>query len=123
MATSLYISSLWAETTQTQLWTASSAVCFIIYFLLISPIFERGLPRVNAPKWYELTISKKIEFLKHGMQVYLQGRDKHRNKPYRLFTNMGDMIVLPPDFAHEIRNEEKLSFSGAIIQVSDTNFF
>lgn len=39
-------------------------------------------------------------------------------QPFRIITDLGEVVMLPPELADEIRNESKLSFSAAIAIVS-----
>lgn len=40
------------------------------------------------------------------------------DKPFRVVADVGDMVILPPALANEIRNDEKLSFVEFVGQVS-----
>jgi hypothetical protein len=35
-------------------------------------------------------------------------------QPFRIITDLGEVVILPPELADEIRNEPKLSFSAAV---------
>ena len=35
-------------------------------------------------------------------------------QPFRIVTDLGEVVMLPPELADEIRNEPNLSFSAAI---------
>ncbi|PVH91565.1 cytochrome P450 monooxygenase-like protein [Periconia macrospinosa] len=72
-----------------------------------------NVPLANPPSTFGLRILKQFDFFQNGMQIYNSSRKKFAGKPFRLLTGLGDVIILPPRFAHTIRNNENLSFSKA----------
>ena len=55
--------------------------------------------------------------IRSSKQILAKARRDYPNKPFRLLTDWGEVLILPPTFADEIRNEPKLSFSKAAVQV------
>lgn len=45
-----------------------------------------------------------------------KARALYPGQPYRVDTDLGEVVMLPPALADEIRNEPKLSFGGALLQ-------
>lgn len=43
-------------------------------------------------------------------------------KPFRIISELGEMLILPPSLANDIRNDEKLSFTQYMKEVRD-NFY
>jgi hypothetical protein len=41
------------------------------------------------------------------------------SKPFRVISGVGEMLILPPSLANDIRNNEKLSFAGYMKEVCD----
>ncbi|KAJ0108738.1 cytochrome p450 [Diaporthe amygdali] len=69
------------------------------------------LPRLNPKKPFELTTRRLLaEYLAKGKQMLIQGRETYGQKLYRLYSDFGDVIVLPSEFMQEIRNNASLSF-------------
>ncbi|KAF6808175.1 cytochrome p450 monooxygenase [Colletotrichum sojae] len=75
---------------------------------------KTSLPLVNPPKWFQLRAQKELGFLDDGMETLRDSRAKHPNKPFRILTELGEVIVLPPEFAQTIRNLTTLNFRKAV---------
>ncbi|KAI0003165.1 cytochrome P450 [Xylariaceae sp. FL0662B] len=73
----------------------------------------KGVPLINPPGFFSNTEAKKL-FMTSAESLIAQAREKYPNQPYRLMTDTGEMIVLPPRFIDEIRNESGLSFADAM---------
>ncbi|UPK97445.1 hypothetical protein LCI18_008380 [Fusarium solani-melongenae] len=56
-------------------------------------------------------------FLRIVAQVLSEARKKYPGKLFRIITDLGDVVILPPDFADEIKNNPKFSFTAAFEQV------
>ena len=41
------------------------------------------------------------------------------SKPFRVISGVGEMLILPPSLANDIRNNEKLSFAEYMKEVCD----
>ncbi|KAH8589065.1 cytochrome P450 monooxygenase-like protein [Bisporella sp. PMI_857] len=93
---------------------------YITVFLIVIVAFtltgsnESNIPLVNPPKWLQLRITKQLYFIKNGMEILSKSRETYKGKPFRVLTGLGEIIVLPPRFAHIIRNNSSLSFGSAI---------
>lgn len=59
--------------------------------------------------------------MKLSREILAKARDLFPNEPFRLITDWGEVLILPPEFADEIRNDPRLSFSKAAMQVSTTS--
>jgi hypothetical protein len=52
-----------------------------------------------------------VDFLKRGASLLKTADDQFSDKPVRIATDTGNLIILPPNhLAHEIRNNPNLSF-------------
>ncbi|KAI4917407.1 hypothetical protein J4E85_009925 [Alternaria conjuncta] len=71
-------------------------------------------PLANPPRWNQTTLSKRIEFLKNGRAILSDARKRYGKQPYRLIVDTGECLILPPEYAAEIRNSMDLSFAQAI---------
>lgn len=59
--------------------------------------------------------------MKLSREILAKARNLFPDEPFRLITDWGEVLILPPEFADEIRNDPRLSFSKAAMQVSATN--
>lgn len=74
-------------------------------------------PLVNAPGWFQLRLFKQVDFINNGMEIFERSREKYPGKPFRMLTEVGEVVVLPPSWAQDIRNSADLSFGKALAQV------
>ena len=76
-----------------------------------------NFPLINPKRFYDLGgIRAKLTFVFSARHLLALG--VRTGKPFRLLTDLGEMIVLPARYANEIRNDPRLSFSEVIVQVS-----
>ncbi|KAI0398945.1 cytochrome P450 [Xylaria palmicola] len=70
------------------------------------------LPVLNAPGWFDVGDSlAKLDFLKRAASLLKTATNQFRDRPIRISTDTGNLIILPPNqLAQEIRNEPKLAF-------------
>ncbi|KAI8648050.1 Gibberellin cluster-C20-oxidase [Fusarium sp. Ph1] len=52
-------------------------------------------------------------FVKLSREILAKARSRFPDQPFRLITDWGEVLILPPEFADEIRNDPRLSFSKA----------
>lgn len=69
---------------------------------------------INPRKRFEFTDNRRIgEYMQNSKDLLLQGKSKFDNNPWSLCSEWGNLIVLPPEFLHELRSHPKLTFSEA----------
>lgn len=96
----------------------------ITAFLFVLVVFalrdsKDNLPRLNPKKPFELTTRRLLEeYLAKGKEMLIRGRETYGQKLYRLYSDFGDVVVLPAEFMPEIRNNPALSFLDAANRVS-----
>lgn len=73
---------------------------------------------INSPRWFQPLVWVQIDFVKNGMDILASGRKTFLDKPYKMITHMGEVIVLPPKFAAIIRNEVDLDLRSLLAKVS-----
>ncbi|KAJ0384391.1 hypothetical protein COL922a_008446 [Colletotrichum nupharicola] len=76
---------------------------------------DNSIPFVDPPTWLRPRPLARMDFLKTGMSVLDKAKSAVADKPCRVLSENGDLTVLPPRFAHSIRNEDDLNF-GAFIK-------
>ncbi|KAI0802275.1 cytochrome P450 [Xylaria sp. FL0064] len=68
-------------------------------------------PVINPPKLFDLTGgSTKVDFLRRSYEMIHDNSRDGSNRPYTMYTDVGAVIVLPPKFADEIKNNPRLDF-------------
>jgi cytochrome P450 monooxygenase-2 len=97
-------------------------VTIAIGFTFFSTSFKRSqFPLVNAPAWWQFRAQKQYEYLQDGLNILRESREKFKGKPFRILTELGEMIVLPPDSAEAVKSSSDpsgLNFRLAILDVS-----
>ncbi|EHK15781.1 uncharacterized protein TRIVIDRAFT_38198 [Trichoderma virens Gv29-8] len=88
----------------------SAAVIFLIY--LYSGRKSTPLPLVNPSGRWELTRNRtNKEWLAKAKEIIMRGVESFPGKPFNMMAaDVGMTTVVPPEFAHEIRNNPNLSF-------------
>ncbi|KAI8623926.1 cytochrome P450 [Xylariaceae sp. FL1651] len=73
--------------------------------------YQKLPPLINAPGFFDMGNSlAKIEFLKNAADLLKIASTRFGERPVRIASDTGQLIVLPPSYAQEIRNEPNLSF-------------
>lgn len=102
-------------------WYVSSivtAILFVIFFYATQESYP-DLPRLNPKQPTEFTTAKRrAEFLFRSPELLADGTQKFKDKPYKIYTENGDKLMLPPHYVEELRNNPKLSFLDAAGDVS-----
>ncbi|KAI1820163.1 cytochrome P450 [Xylaria intraflava] len=75
----------------------------------------KHLPLVNPPKLFSDTEARELH-LTSSKYLLEKARKLWPNKPFRMITDWGETVILPGEFANEVRNAPELSFSGATRQ-------
>ncbi|KAH9228638.1 hypothetical protein K456DRAFT_1774556 [Colletotrichum gloeosporioides 23] len=69
----------------------------------------------KAPHMPVLWPSTKKHFTSNAGKLMKSGRKLFQGKPYRMFTDLGELVVLPSKYIDDFRNEPGLSFMTAFI--------
>lgn len=91
------------------------AAAIVTFALLFVNKDNSDIPHINPPGRFSLTAFSRIEAAKNGMQFFDQAKKRFHDIPFRMISNTGEVLILPPRFANTIRNEDGLSFSKAVI--------
>ncbi|KAH7076351.1 cytochrome P450 [Paraphoma chrysanthemicola] len=95
--------------------TVSLAVVALISLLIINSNKSK-FPLANPPDRFQTAFSRQLEFITHGLKVMEDARKRYGKQPYRLITDVGEILVLPPSYAQTIRNEKALHFGTTFAQ-------
>ncbi|KAH7389951.1 cytochrome P450 [Pyrenochaeta sp. MPI-SDFR-AT-0127] len=81
-----------------------------------------NLPIVNSSPFGRCfsTIAQ-WRFIHSSKELIEQGQKKYPNRPFRILTDWGEVLMLTPDYAHNIRNDPHLSFTKAVSFDSHAN--
>lgn len=95
----------------------STAYIITAFMFLIVAYALQGnkakLPRYNPTKPFELTTRRVMaEFMPRGLEMLTNARAKYGQNPYRLYSDLGDVIVFPGEVMQEVRNHPDLSFTA-----------
>ena len=96
-----------------------AAVLLAILALSTYRHFQKDNDAMLNPKSpWELTSSRaKQQFVRGAHQMLESWFKQNPHKPVRVMADLGEMKVLSPDLADEIRNDDRLSFSKWVIHV------
>ncbi|KAF4472124.1 gibberellin cluster-GA14-synthase [Fusarium albosuccineum] len=69
---------------------------------------------INGKRLGELTnVRAKKEFMFGARQLIAKGLELAPGQPFRIMGDVGEIFILPPKYAYEIRNHDQLSFTRA----------
>ncbi|CZS79478.1 unnamed protein product [Fusarium graminearum] len=72
------------------------------------------LPKLYGRKFGELSdVRAKRDFAFGARQLLEKGLKMSPDKPFRIMGDVGELHILPPKYAYEVRNNEQLSFTMA----------
>ncbi|EFQ36440.1 cytochrome P450 [Colletotrichum graminicola] len=104
-------------------WTSSGASLHALYLITaaLSLLFMYSqresypkLPRLNPKKFTELTWSARLfDYAIRSRELFAEGTRKFPDRPYKLFTDLGDVIVVPNKYAEELKSSRDLDFNGS----------
>ncbi|KAL1852804.1 hypothetical protein Daus18300_012048 [Diaporthe australafricana] len=99
------------------------ATVFMFFLVIYSTTSQKKakVPELNPPKsLFKIPgfISADLaqDFVQNSKDLLVAGRAKFPDQPYRLFSYLGDAVMIPPNMINEIRNESSLDF---IMSTSD----
>lgn len=95
-------------------------------FILVASVWhgnKEKLPYYNPKKPFELTTRRvQAEFMPRGQEILIQARKQYGRQPYRLHSDVGDIIVMPGEAMQELRNAPALEFMEMANYVCNTSF-
>lgn len=100
------------------------AIIFVAYalqrfaFFLFELLKPSPFPLINGKKRWELTnVRSKMDFKLGARDMIAERLGKVPEQPFRVIADVGEILILPPKYAHEIRNHGQLSFTQAAFKV------
>lgn len=114
-------SNPWTKVTSEQGLDAPQ-LAYLILALLLASVSIRAItnnqskfPYVNPPKAMDL-FSKvcKKHFAENASTILAHARSLYPMRPFKMMTDAGEVVILPAQFANEIRNEAGLHFMQTV---------
>ena len=95
----------------------------LVFAASVAKIFRPSpFPLVNGRRPFELTsIRQKKEFMAGAWDIVLKGLKLAAGKPFRVVADVGEVIILPPKYAYEIRNHQDMPSALATFKVFSTD--
>lgn len=76
----------------------------------------KPIPLLNPRRWFELTAAQaRLRYDTDSWNMMLDGMGRYGGRPFRLLTgelDCADVVVLPPRYAEELKNDARLSFTA-----------
>ncbi|KAL1796185.1 hypothetical protein ACET3X_004725 [Alternaria dauci] len=100
--------------------TISLGVMIVLSFVVTTSSRSKP-PLANPPRWYQPALFKRLEFQRNGRAILNEARKRYGKQLYRLITDTGECLILPPEYAGMIRNSMDLSFAEAVVDMFSGN--
>lgn len=84
------------------------ASAFAVLYRDRKPEMDRMYPVVNKTK---------EEYFANGRGMVQRGKEMFGDSPFRVYTGMGSVLILPPKYASEIKNDNRFDASKFLLQV------
>lgn len=101
------------------------ATVFMFFLVIYSTTSQKKakIPELNPPKSLlkipgVVPADQAQDFVQNSKDLFVAGRAKFPDQPYRLYSYLGDAIMIPPNLINEIRNESSLDFQNSAGNVS-----
>lgn len=94
----------------------ATLVLGVLFLWLSTSAFHRNKrPLINPRSWLDISGKKrKLEYIPNCAKYMELGRKLFPDRPYRMATDMGEILVLPTTWAHEVRNDPNLSLNEVL---------
>lgn len=109
-------------------WDSQGASSYLPYLitatLFIVLVYSRresypDLPRLNPKKVTELTWrTRLLDWMSRSRELLSEGTRRFEDKPYKMYTEVGDVLIIPPKYAEELKSNRALDFSESASDVS-----
>lgn len=105
--------------------TTLLTVLFSIALILLGIIYCRpktNAPLVNPAKLHDVfSTTAKLNFILNAKTILKYAREKYSDKSYRVIGDVGEVIILPPQLAQHIRNDDRFDFIRFTERVGSDN--
>ncbi|RGP62351.1 putative cytochrome p450 monooxygenase lova [Fusarium sporotrichioides] len=84
---------------------------FILKYSLLDGSGKK-YPFINPKKPFEFSNQRVVQdFIENAKDILTKGRSLYKGKPYKAHTDLGDVLVIPPEYVDTLKSERKLDFS------------
>ncbi|KAL5940650.1 hypothetical protein ACKVV1_008320 [Pyricularia oryzae] len=104
---------------QTSAWASYVVAALLLVSLAYSRRDKyRDVPDVTPSRPFELTDSRKRkEFLAKSREILAQGSKRYGDQPYKVTAEMGQILVLPPQYVAELKNNPALDLTAFVQKI------
>ncbi|KAK2594258.1 hypothetical protein QQS21_008037 [Conoideocrella luteorostrata] len=106
---------------------ASSILVLVATTLLAIRVLTKpisNVPLVNPPNFFEVTATRrKLHALTSARSLLSKAYEEFPNKCFRFMAEFAEVVVLPPEFANDIRNDERFDFTGFVRQLIPSQIY
>jgi cytochrome P450 len=90
----------------------ASVVLLLVFYCLVPPFFQRSsnFPSINYDKSQWTYIQARSKFRGHAKTLIAQGFQKFSG-PFNVVTDIGPLVMLPPEYIDAVNQEPKLNFN------------
>lgn len=88
----------------------------VIFLASAVAIFYRDR-KPEMDRLYPVVNSTKEEYFANGKGMVQRGKEMYGDNPFRVYTGMGSVLILPPKYASEIKNDNRFDASKFLLQV------
>ncbi|EXJ89073.1 hypothetical protein A1O3_02137 [Capronia epimyces CBS 606.96] len=101
----------------------ASVLLVIFFYQGRDPSLYSRLPTMNDKGFLEFSNSRvKRNFVINGRRLLREGLKKFPGRPFRILTDSGPFIILPPEYANEVRNISSLNHAQAIAKFVNARY-
>lgn len=81
---------------------------------------NRQLPIIyhTTRRWDLGGVRRMMDYFRHGFEVMEEAHRRFADKPFRIYTDVGEQTILPPRYANEVKSDPRVSFEGPLRRVS-----
>lgn len=99
-------------------------LCLLVLAGSVSSSTTSALDLLNQKQIFEITsVRVKREFLEDAFRIITNRSKAIPGKSFRVIADVGEVTIIAPEYAHEIRNDERFSFTKAAFQVGSKHWF
>ena len=107
-----------AQQSTTVCTVASTALILSLAWFLFETLKPSPFPLVNGKKSLEFSnVRVKRNFMLGAREMIAKHLERVPELPFRIMADVGEILILPPKYAYEIRNHDHLSFTQAAFKV------
>ncbi|KAK2024330.1 cytochrome P450 [Colletotrichum zoysiae] len=112
----LYAAQAWHPLQDDTKTYVSYLVTAVLFFLLVYSGRESypDLPRFTPPNATRFTwLTQKVDFILNSKERLAQGSKMFPDRPWKIFTDMGDILVIPLKYVEELKLSTAMDFKAA----------